>query len=270
MKTTILIDNCPTDDPRLTHEHGLSIFIETCGHRFLLDTGFSGKAFDNASLMGLDLSDIDALILSHGHIDHTGGMKRFLLVNQQCPIYASGKIASCDYQSAHHGRMHSLSPDQELIREHAERFHFLTDDIQLSAHVWLIFCKHKDYPYPVGNSYQTADGLPYMADDEIALAVEEKGRLHIFASCSHAGMLNIFKSCQEATVIDDVKSYTGGLHLLDDADDDVDTICGHLRQLAPAMELYTGHCTGSRATEKLKENLRSRFHLFKTGESWTI
>lgn len=270
MKFTILIDNTPADDIRLSHEHGLSIYFETDGHRYLLDTGLSGKALENAVTMGLDLTKIDALILSHGHIDHTGGLERFLQANHDAPIYASEKIATSDYQSDHHGKRHSLSPNQELIARNVERFHLLKEDNSLSEHIWLVFNKHQDFACPKGNSFQTIDGQPYKSDDEIAIAIEEDGRLHILASCSHAGMLNIIRSCQEATGIDDVASYTGGLHLLDDCDDDVDALCDHLQQIAPAMNLYTGHCTGSRAIEKLQERLQDRFHLFRTGETYYV
>lgn len=266
MRATILIDNTPSANPRLACEHGLSIFIEADGHRYLLDTGLTGKSIDNAAAMGIDMTQIDALILSHGHIDHTGGLERFLQVNSDTPIYASEKIATCDYQSNHHGRPHSLSPNQKLIAGHAERFRFLTEDAPLSEHIWLVFCRHHNYAHPDGNSYQTADGKPYEADDEIAVAIEREGRLHILASCSHSGMLNIIHSCQEATGIADVASYTGGLHLLDDADDDVATICDQLQQIAPSMQLYTGHCTGKRAAEMFANRLGDHFHLFKTGE----
>lgn len=121
------------------------MLIEADCHRYLLDTGLSGKAMHNAARMGIDLTLIDALIFSHGHVDHTGGLEQFLQVNQQTPIYASEKIATYDYQSNQHGKPHSLSPNQQLIRQNSARFRFLRDDIKLSEHVWLVFCKHHDY-----------------------------------------------------------------------------------------------------------------------------
>ena len=87
MHITILIDNRSAAD--LESEHGLCLLVETKTHKILVDTGLSGKAFINAEKLGININDVDLLVLSHGHIDHTGGLKRFLESNQKAKIIAS-------------------------------------------------------------------------------------------------------------------------------------------------------------------------------------
>ena len=78
LKITTLIENQPGQDGRLAFEHGLSLFIEFAGKRLLFDTGQTGAFADNAEKLSIDLSQLDAVILSHGHYDHSGGLARLL------------------------------------------------------------------------------------------------------------------------------------------------------------------------------------------------
>nr|MCR5715363.1 MBL fold metallo-hydrolase [Lachnospiraceae bacterium] len=85
MKITALVENttksdCPT-------EHGLSLYIETARHNILFDTGQTTLFADNAERFGVDLSSVDLCMLSHGHYDHGGGLKKFTLCNDHAKIY---------------------------------------------------------------------------------------------------------------------------------------------------------------------------------------
>lgn len=69
-------------------EHGLAIFIETENRKILFDTGQSGLFLQNAQKLGIAIDDIDGLVLSHGHYDHTGGLYPFLEKNSKAKIFA--------------------------------------------------------------------------------------------------------------------------------------------------------------------------------------
>lgn len=272
MRITILIDNRHTSG--LESEHGLCLFVETTTHKILVDTGLSGKAFDNAEKLGININDVDLLLLSHGHIDHTGGLRRFLEINQKAKIIASHHIPDTKYWSNRGGKFHSLSPDEELIRNYINRFILITDNYVINNDIGIIIPKKAHNPKPQGNRYLfVSDGdkmIPYTASDELALSVVEDGRLVIISPCSHQGLLNIADNCCNAMNCSYIAAFVGGLHLLDGESDDVTSIASQINLLYPQMHLYTSHCTGRDACTILQEGFKDRFHVFTTGEGINI
>ena len=97
MKITTLIENT-TNSPELIPEHGLSLFVEAAGHRFLFDTGAGGAFADNAVRLGMDPKSAEFAILSHGHYDHVMGVSQ-LVRETGAPVYIHKKdqwLLSCD------------------------------------------------------------------------------------------------------------------------------------------------------------------------------
>jgi len=86
MKITVLVEN--TCRPGFSATHGLSLYVETTRHRLLFDLGPDETLFDNAARLSIDLARVDTVILSHGHLDHGGALKRFLSLNHTALIYA--------------------------------------------------------------------------------------------------------------------------------------------------------------------------------------
>ena len=82
MQWTVLSDN-RSCNPAFETEHGLSIFLQTDRHKILLDTGASDVFIRNAEVLGIDLSTVDYVFISHGHSDHAGGLRYFLEHNQR-------------------------------------------------------------------------------------------------------------------------------------------------------------------------------------------
>ena len=88
LKITTLIENQPDDAGALAFEHGLSLYMEFAGKRLLFDTGQTGAFVENAGKLGVDLTKLDAVVLSHGHYDHSGGFARLLpLLPANVPVY---------------------------------------------------------------------------------------------------------------------------------------------------------------------------------------
>ncbi len=272
MHLTILIDNRSAAD--LESEHGLCLLVETKTHKILIDTGLSGKAFINAEKLGININDVDLLVLSHGHIDHTGGLRRFLEINQKAKIIASHLVSDTKYWSNRGGKFHSLSPDTELIRNHIDRFIFINDNYLINNDIGVIIPQNTHNPKPQGNRYLFVSNgdkmIPYAASDELALSVVEDGKLVVISPCSHQGLLNIADNCCNAMNCSHIAAFVGGLHLLDGESDDVVNIASQINHLYPQMHLYTSHCTGRDACTILQEGLKDRFHVFTTGEGINV
>ncbi len=250
MTIKILIDNRPDANCALHSEHGLSMYLEACGKKILIDTGLSGKAFDNAKAMGVDISKVDFLILSHGHNDHTGGLWRFLMENRNGRIISSNKITGLDYTSDSRGIRHSLNPDRELIMENKDRFVFLGRNLlelrdgqnRVSAGA----CDNDRSIRPKGNRLLHANGMPYNGEDELVTTVVEDGRMTVISPCSHSGLDNIIECARQRTGLE-CSTFVGGLHLIDGEDDMESLSISH-----KIGKIYTGHCTGKIAQERLR------------------
>ena len=273
MRLTILIDN-RLSNPALTSEHGLSLLVETQTHRILVDTGLSGKAFDNAVKLGIDIENVDYLMLSHGHIDHTGGLRRFLSVNKTAKIIAARMLSSTDYWSNRGGKFHSLSPDVEVINQNIERFVFIDDNYLIDSEIGCVSTRRQSFPRPNGNRYlfvEKGGGMsPYTADDELALTIKTDEGLVVVSPCSHCGLLNIADECCKCMNCNDLTAFVGGLHLLNGEGDDVAKLADLISKKYPQMHLYTSHCTGDEACSVLSDRLLNKFHVFGVGERFEV
>ena len=107
MRWTVLSDN-RTNNPAFETEHGLSILLETEEHNILLDTGASDVFIRNAERLGIDLSTVDYVFISHGHSDHAGGLKHFMAINKKAKVIVSPEAISGRFFSKR-GLLHSIT-----------------------------------------------------------------------------------------------------------------------------------------------------------------
>ena len=88
LKVTVVCENTVGTPENLVGEWGLSLYIEKNGRKILFDTGDQGNLLANASALGLDLKQVETLVLSHVHYDHTGGLRAVLRHRGRLPVYA--------------------------------------------------------------------------------------------------------------------------------------------------------------------------------------
>ena len=264
MKCTVLVDN-RTNDPVLETEHGLSVFLETERHRILLDTGASDMLIRNAKQLGIDLSTVDYVFISHGHNDHAGGLKHFMKVNDTAKIIVSPDALSGKFFSKRR-YLHTITtewpeiPTERLLTvEHSER---IADDLYIIARIPQV------HPMPKGNQHlfaQNAEGV-YIPDDfRHELALYTHGLL--FTGCAHSGLENIL-----AATPFPVNEVVGGFHLLDghESEDELRELAYRLTDSYPQTHFHTSHCTGDAVFATLRDVMGERLHAFSCGATIEI
>ena len=96
MRIVTLVENT-TSSPDLRCKHGLSLYIETANHKILFDLGPNGLFAENAKKLNIDLTQVDIVVISHGHKDHGGGLKKFLAMNKTAKIYIRKQVLEPHY-----------------------------------------------------------------------------------------------------------------------------------------------------------------------------
>jgi len=259
MKWIVLSDN-RSSDSRLSIEHGLSIILQTERYKILLDTGASDVFIRNAEQLGVDLSDVDFIFISHGHSDHAGGLLYFLEHNQKAKVIVSPDAISGMFFSKR-GNLHSITaewPEMDdnrlvLIDQTCE----IAEGIHVIAHITQIL------PMPMGNQnlyIQDADG-EYIHDDfrhELALYIDGL----LFTGCAHSGLENILAACPWS-----VRTVVGGFHLLDgqESEEELVALAQRLKAKYPETLFYTSHCTGDNVFEVMKGVMGEQLQSFRCG-----
>ncbi len=268
MKITVLVDNQPhSGNSALEAEHGLSFYIEIGQHKLLLDVGASDKFLRNAQRLGIDIDDVDYLILSHAHSDHTGGLECFLQNNAKARIYFSSNISDAGYFSDRSGLRRDISIDYRLLAEHHDRFVSVADNTFLTDQIQIITKISNHHALPKANSTLFCGGIRDSFNHEIAVLLSEDRQRVLLSSCTHLGLLNTLEACSELPQI-----FIGGLHLPNaDADHSFETdsnlqaLAQAIRSNYPTLQIHTGHCTGATAVAALTKLLPTQFHTFHTG-----
>ena len=264
MKLQILVDNSNGKHEELTCEHGLSIWMEVDGQQWLIDTGESDAFAKNASQLGIDIANIDHLILSHGHRDHCGGLETFLSLNTKAKIYISANICDNNYYSTRRGMKRDISLTHSLIKSNAERIVFIKHNISLSDNVSIVTTIPHNHPLPQANATLLKNDSLDDFNHEIVVAVNTPYGVVIISPCSHNGMLNTLDACSH---LGNISHYIGGTHLIDnfENEEELNTLASTLKIQHPNLALISGHCTGISAKNAFKNALNNKFIEFYTG-----
>lgn len=258
-----------SNSPSLKKEHGLSLYIETAGSKILFDMGASNLFLENAKTMGVNISDIDLAVISHGHYDHGGGLNAFLEANEKAKVYIHHKAFEKHF-SKKSEKVANIGLDPGLMNH--DRIIF-TDDIFPINDNLLLFSRVAGSEFRSScNKSLLAEKVNFVVEDDFEheqnLIITENEKMVLIAGCAHRGIVNILKS----SVFLKYKTpgyIIGGFHLFnysENISEDpsvVSQIGGFLKKTG--SKYYTGHCTGLEAFQQLKTTLGEDIQYIATG-----
>ncbi|MCQ2441904.1 MAG: MBL fold metallo-hydrolase [Oscillospiraceae bacterium] len=254
-QATILIDN--NAENGFHAEWGFCVYIHYNGKRFLLDTGASDRYLANAKQMSIHIEDVDYAVLSHAHGDHSGGFHSFFETNRHAPLYVSDQCREdCYFKLGLFPRY--IGIPKGILNQYQERIVPVHGLLQLEEGVWLVPHRHDELDYlgKRGHLYrkQGRKLLPDCFPHEQSLVFETSRGLAIFNSCSHVGLETIVEDVRRCLPGKKVLMTVGGLHLVGLSTQEVREIAQSIKQTG-IEHVLTGHCTGSKAMEILREEL---------------
>jgi 7,8-dihydropterin-6-yl-methyl-4-(beta-D-ribofuranosyl)aminobenzene 5'-phosphate synthase len=249
-----LVDNTALRGSAFWGEHGVAFAIETPDGNLLFDTGQSGNVLvHNAEQMHIDFMDFDALVLSHAHYDHTGGLAPFFALSRPgIPLYANPDLFNERY-ALKDGKTQSIGlrlPRAEVAR-HAN-LHLSAEPAEIFPGVWTSG-EISDRPDFNGRSsqHQIRVGETWQPDpykDDLSLVLQTPQGLVVVCGCCHAGLLNTLVHIRRR-FSKPVRAIIGGTHLTAASADDLERVRTALQDqgLGCSPELYLNHCTGEHA-----------------------
>ena len=250
MKIISLVENTSVNNA-IEAEHGLSLYIESKNHKILFDMGQTDLILKNAKKLGVDLSQVDIAILSHGHYDHGGGLEEFLKINKKAYVY----VSQYAFDTYYNGTEKYIGLN--LMLKENERIILTNGKVEVEEGITLYHCNDRVKRYDLGSfGLNVKRNQEYFPDDfrhEQYMLIEENGKQILFSGCSHKGILNIAEWFQPDVLI-------GGFHFSKlPLDDTLKDYAQYLEGFK--TEYYTCHCTGVEQFSFMKQFMSRLFYL---------
>lgn len=266
LKIKILAENT-VYSRKVLAEHGLSFYFEYNGKQYLFDTGQGKVLFSNAKKIGIDLKEIDTVFLSHGHDDHTGGLKEFLKIAPETRIFAHSEIFTSKYKKVN-GQLEFIGLDLE--KEDINNFTAAENNPIAAPGIYStgeIAAPKESY---IKNRYRikTEAGEevdPF--DDDTSIYINTESGIVILLGCSHKGVKNILDDIRAEVGEQKIAAVLGGMHLRRASREEIKQLIDYFQNfdfdlLAPV------HCTGRRAAVMFKEAFKGRVRLASVGDEF--
>ncbi|MDL2211625.1 MBL fold metallo-hydrolase [Erysipelotrichaceae bacterium OttesenSCG-928-M19] len=251
----VLVDNNTIIDDYALGEPGLAFYLEIDNKRILFDTGYSDIIINNALHYNIDLNNLDYIILSHGHNDHSRGLqylidtydfkKTTLLAHPH--VFDEKKEASLEIGNP-------LS--YEILKD---KMNIVLTDLPYKISDNLYFLgeikryNNFENQEPIGQTKYNSTIIDDYLYDDSALAYCENKQLTIITGCSHSGITNICEHAKEVTQCQEIKTIIGGFHLFEDNEQLTKTINYFISN--KITNLYPCHCVSFVAKAKINNHI---------------
>ena len=266
MKITVAMDNTvPISAKRpFLGEHGFSLVIEHADRRILLDAGQSSAIVNNLSLLGIPADSIDAVVVSHGHYDHAGGLYHILShARKKIPVFAHPDIFSSRFSTAGGLRQYIGVPHtQEQLSGLGATWNLSVKPTQIMENLWVSGQVPHTTSYEKGDSrlvlQQEGCDCQDEINDDMSLYIVKGKDLLVIGGCAHSGLVNTVRYGFEVTGATRLAGWIGGTHLGPVSSEQQEQTLDALMAWNPDF-VAANHCTGFPMMAALYGRFGSKF-----------